>query len=75
MRSGATLKKIRVYCNSKERDVYESIMSRAHLYQIEKNIQMPSWHIVVAMLQKYTMTLAEFEYIHNDYQLDPIQSL
>lgn len=72
---GRTLKEIRVNCNLKERDVYETIMSRAHLYQIEKNKQMPSWGIVTSILQKFTMSLGEFEYIHNNYQLDPIQQV
>ncbi|MBC2295540.1 hypothetical protein HCB41_02530 [Listeria welshimeri] len=72
---GHTLKEIRINCNLKERDVYETIMSRAHLYQIEKNQQMPSWGIVTSILQKFTMSLAEFEYIHNNYQLDSIQSV
>ncbi|MBF2610044.1 helix-turn-helix domain-containing protein [Listeria welshimeri] len=72
---GHTLKEIRINCNLKERDVYETIMSRAHLYQIEKNQQMPSWGIVTSILQKFTMSLAEFEYIHNDYQLDSIQQV
>lgn len=72
---GHTLKEIRINCNLKERDVYETIMSRAHLYQIEKNQQMPSWGIVTSILQKFTMSLAEFEYIHNNYQLDSIQQV
>ncbi|EIM0414916.1 hypothetical protein LMQ74_000009 [Listeria monocytogenes] len=72
---GATLKEIRINCNLKERDVYETIMSRAHLYQIEKNQQMPSWGIVTAILQKFTMSLAEFEYIHNNYQLNQVQQI
>ncbi|MBF2428045.1 helix-turn-helix domain-containing protein [Listeria welshimeri] len=72
---GHTLKEIRINCNLKERDVYETIMSRAHLYQIEKNQQMPSWEIVTSILQKFTMSLAEFEYIHNNYQLDSIQQV
>ncbi|EBF5842206.1 hypothetical protein FH027_14780 [Listeria monocytogenes] len=72
---GQTLKEIRINCNLKERDVYETIMSRAHLYQIEKNKQMPSWGIVTSILQKFTMSLGEFEYIHNNYQLDPIQQI
>lgn len=72
---GHTLKEIRINCNLKERDVYETIMSRAHLYQIEKNQQMPSWGIVTSILQKFTMSLAEFEYIHNNYHLDSIQQV
>ncbi|MBF2529954.1 hypothetical protein IA930_02375 [Listeria welshimeri] len=72
---GHTLKEIRINCNLKERDVYETIMSRAHLYQIEKNQQMPYWEIVTSILQKFTMSLAEFEYIHNNYQLDSIQQV
>lgn len=72
---GHTLKEIRINCNLKERDVYETIMSRAHLYQIEKNQQMPSWGIVTSILQKFTMSLAEFEYILNNYQLDSIQQV
>ncbi|MBC1971243.1 hypothetical protein HCJ75_05100 [Listeria welshimeri] len=72
---GHTLKEIRINCNLKERDVYETIMSRAHLYQIEKNQQMSSWEIVTSILQKFTMSLAEFEYIHNNYQLDSIQQV
>lgn len=72
---GHTLKEIRINCNLKERDVYETIMSRAHLCQIEKNQQMPSWGIVTSILQKFTMSLAEFEYIHNNYQLDSIQQV
>ncbi|MBC2006579.1 hypothetical protein HCJ72_04835 [Listeria welshimeri] len=72
---GHTLKEIRINCNLKERDVYETIMSRAHLYQIEKNQRMPSWGIVTSILQKFTMSLAEFEYIHNNYQLDSIQQV
>ncbi|WP_343363318.1 hypothetical protein [Listeria seeligeri] len=72
---GETLKEIRVNCSLKERDVYESVMSRAHLYQIEKNQQMPSWEIVNSILQKFTMSLAEFEYIHNNYRLNSIQQV
>lgn len=72
---GQTLKEIRVNYNLKERDVYETIMSRAHLYQIERNQQIPSWEIVTSILQKFTMNLAEFEYINNDYELDSIQQI
>ncbi|MBC1501846.1 helix-turn-helix transcriptional regulator [Listeria weihenstephanensis] len=72
---GETLKAIRLSSGMKQTEVYSNVMSRAHLQRIEKNVQTPTYPLLLNVIQKFSMDVDEFEYIRNDYSLSETQTL
>ncbi|MBC2327227.1 helix-turn-helix domain-containing protein [Listeria booriae] len=72
---GETLKAIRLSSGMKQTEVYNNVMSRAHLQRIEKNAQIPTYPLLLNVINKFSMDINEFEYIRNEYSRSETQQL
>ncbi|EAH3789362.1 XRE family transcriptional regulator [Listeria monocytogenes] len=72
---GYTLKKIRKNKSLSQEYVSAGWVNRTTLSKIETNDTIPSMHTLIGLIGKLDVSLDEFEYIRNDYQLSNKQQI
>ncbi|WP_162921779.1 helix-turn-helix domain-containing protein [Listeria costaricensis] len=73
MKIGKTLTAIRLDQGIERREIDKSVISRSHLYRLENGEHIPSFLKICRLLEKYSISLAEFEFLLKDRQLDDTQ--
>ncbi|WP_203577193.1 helix-turn-helix domain-containing protein [Listeria seeligeri] len=72
---GSTLKRIRKYKSLSQKYVSAGWVNRTSLSKIETNDTIPSMHTLIGLIGKLDVSLDEFEYIRNNYQLSNKQQI
>ncbi|MBC1584605.1 helix-turn-helix domain-containing protein [Listeria seeligeri] len=72
---GSTLKRIRKYKSLSQKYVSAGWVNRTSLSKIETNDTIPSMHTLIGLIEKLDVSLDEFEYIRNNYQLSNKQQI
>ncbi|EIT3268046.1 helix-turn-helix transcriptional regulator, partial [Listeria innocua] len=72
---GYILKKIRTNKSLSQKYVSSGCIDRTSLSKIETNTIVPSIHTLIGLISKLDVSLDEFEYIRNNYQLSNKQKL
>lgn len=72
---GSTLKRIRKNKSLSQKYVSVGWVNRTSLSKIETNDTIPSMHTLIGLIGKLDVSLDEFEYIRNNYQLSDKQQI
>ncbi|EAH3957205.1 TPA: helix-turn-helix domain-containing protein [Listeria monocytogenes] len=73
--TGMTIKEIRVSKNIKQEEIYNGLISRNVLWQIENNKIRTNYEILKEILNRLNVSFDEFLYIQNNFKSTPFQDL
>ncbi|EAD8349013.1 helix-turn-helix domain-containing protein [Listeria monocytogenes] len=73
--TGMTIKEIRVSKNIKQEEIYNNLISRNVLWQIENDKIRTNYEILKEILNRLNVSFNEFLYIQNNFKSTPIQEL
>ncbi|HAO6555517.1 TPA: helix-turn-helix transcriptional regulator, partial [Listeria monocytogenes] len=71
--TGMTIKEIRVSKNIKQEEIYNNLISRNVLWQIENDKIRTNYEILKEILKRLNVSFNEFLYIQNNFKSTPIQ--